>query len=194
MNKSLENKLINEIGTKRYNHSLRVEDIAIELAKIYGADIEKTKTAAVLHDCGKIPEDINLLKRASDFDIILDDSMESNHELIHGFLGAKIAEKEYGIEDREILDAIYYHTIGRKNMTILDKIIYIADYIEPKRDFRGVEEIRQMAFIDIDKSILMAMENTIIFLISVNKLIHLETVKARNYLLIQDSIKNKTNL
>lgn len=187
MDKNLEDKLIKDIGIKRYNHSLRVKDIAIELAKIYNSDIEQTKVAAILHDCGKIQEDINLLKRVSDFDIILDDYMVYNHDLIHGALGAKIAEKEYGIEDGEILDAIYYHTIGRKNMTLLDKIIYIADYIEPSRNFKGVENIRQMAFKDIDKSILLAMGNTIIFLIGINKLIHPITIEARNHLLIQNN-------
>lgn len=183
MNKSLEEKIIKDIGEKRYNHSVRVMETAIKLAEIYNTDIEKAKVAGILHDCAKIADETNLLKRTNDFDIILDNCMEYNHELIHGPLGAKIAKEEYGIKDEEILDAIYYHTTGRENMSILDKIIYIADYIEPKRNFPGVEEVRSLAFEDIDKSLILAMEKTIIFLIEKNKLIHPDTIKARNYLI-----------
>lgn len=185
MEKSFEKNLIKDIGEKRYYHSVRVMETAVRLAEIYNADVEKTKLAAILHDCAKITDKTNLLKRANDFDIILDACMEYNHELIHGPLGAKIAEEEYGIKDIEILDAIYYHTIGKENMNILDKIIYIADYIEPYRNFEGVEEIRKLAFEDIDKSLILAMERTIIFLIEKNKLIHPNTVKARNYLIVE---------
>lgn len=174
--------LIHKIGLDRYNHSLRVIEIAIELAKIYGEDIEKTKTAALLHDCGKYLDKISLLKKANDFDIILDSVMEANIELIHGPLGSRIAEVEYGIDNKEILDAIYYHTTGRENMTLLDKIIYIADYIEPSRTFHGIEEIRRLAYVDIDKSILKALDTTILFLINKDKLIHRNTIGARNFL------------
>lgn len=190
MNEINIDKIVEEIGIKRYDHSLRVMETALKLAKIHRADLEKTKIASILHDCGKIPDRTKLLKRVDDFDIILDTSMEYNHEIIHGPLGAKIAEREYGIEDKEILDSIFYHTIGRENMTILDKVIYIADYIEPKRNFNGVEEIREMAFKDLDKSIKMAMDNTIVFLIDNNKLIHPNTIKARNYLIIKELKKS----
>ena len=80
---------------------------------------------------------------------------------------------------------ICYHTTARENMSILDKIIYIADYIEPERYFKEVEEVRKMAFVDLNKSLILAMENTIIFLIQNNKLIHPNTIKSRNHLLIQ---------
>lgn len=180
--------LIKNIGIKRYEHSLRVADTAVELGKVYNANIEKTKTAALLHDCAKFQEERSLLKKISSFDIILDNIMQNNKELIHGPLGSKIAEIEYGILDKEILDAIYYHTIGRANMTLLDKIVYIADYIEPRRNFPGVEEIRTLAFKDLNGSVLMAMENTILFLIRNNKLIHPNTLEARNYLLLEKKI------
>ncbi|MEY8417014.1 bis(5'-nucleosyl)-tetraphosphatase (symmetrical) YqeK [Tissierella praeacuta] len=185
MNKSLKNKLIKDIGEKRHDHSVRVMEVALELAEIYNADIEKVKIAAILHDCAKIIDDTYLLKMASDFDIILDDCMKYNHELIHGPLGARIAKEEYGIEDNQILNAIYYHTTGKENMNILEKIIYIADYIEPYRNFQGVEEVRKLVAKDLDKAILLAMENTITFLIEKNKLIHPDTIKARNHLIIQ---------
>lgn len=185
MDKSWEKKLIVSIGEKRYQHSKRVMEIGVKLAYKYNVDIEKTRTAAILHDCGKIPDKTKMLKMVDDFGIILDNCMQYNHELIHGPLGSEISKVEYGIDDIEILDAIYYHTTGRENMSILDKIIYIADYIEPKRDFKEVEEVRNMAFINLDKSIILAMGNIINFLIQNNKLIHPNTVKSRNYLLIQ---------
>lgn len=191
MDKSLKDKLIKDIGEKRYDHSIRVMETAIKLAETYNSDIEKTKIAAILHDCAKIRDEIYLLKRVSDFDIILDACMKYNHELIHGPLGAKIAEEEYNIKDIEILNAIHYHTTGKENMSILDKIIYMADYIEPGRNFPGVEEIRRLAFEDLDRALLLAMEKTIVFLIEQNKLIHPNTIEARNYLIIESNL-NKT--
>lgn len=172
-----------EIGEKRFNHSIRVMETALGLAKIYDYNLEKTRTAALLHDCAKYTDKLYLLKLANDFDIILDDVMLHNYELIHGPLGAKIAEKEYGIIDVEILNAIRFHTTGRENMTLLDKIIYISDYIEPGRNFAGVDEVRALAFKSLDESILLAMDNTIKFLINKNNFIHLNTINARNYIL-----------
>lgn len=182
MDKGLKESLIKNIGEKRYNHSLRVMETAIELGHKYDVNIEKIKMAAILHDCGKLMERQILLKMAYDFGIILDTCMEHNLELIHGPLGSKIAEEKYKINDKEILDAICYHTTGRENMTMLDKIIYIADYIEPYRSFPGVEEVRELAFEDLDRSVLLAMEKTIIFLIGENKIIHPDTIRARNFL------------
>ena len=181
MNKHTREKLIEDIGEARYSHSIRVMETSILLAEKYGADIEKARTAAILHDCAKFEDGVNLLKLASEFDIMLDRVMENNLELLHGPIGAKIAELEYKVTDIEVLDAIRFHTTGREDMTILDKIIYISDYIEPNRNFDGLEQVRKLAFTNIDSSILLAMENTIRFLLEKNKLIHLDTIKARNY-------------
>ncbi len=189
MNNFKEEQIIKDIGKKRYSHSLNVMEMALKLSEIYNADNEKVKIAAKFHDCGKIRDKTKLLEMAGEFDIILDQCMEHNIELIHGPLGAKIAKERYKIRDKEVLNAIKYHTTARENMTLLDKIIYISDYIEPGRKFPGVEEVRELAFKDIDKSIIMAMDKTINFLIDNKNLIHTETIKARNYLIIND---NKT--
>ena len=180
--KILEN-LRKDLGEDRLKHVLRVVDVARELARVHGVDIKKAETAALFHDCAKFQNKNNLLKSANDFDIILDDIMMRNTELIHGPLGAKIAETKYKIKDEDILKAIAYHTTGRKNMSKLEKLIYIADYIEPGRSFLGVEEVRKFAYIDINKSVLLAMNQTIKFLIDKNKLINDEKIKARNSLI-----------
>ncbi len=185
MDRALEFELIKDMGEERYNHTLRVIETALELGRIHKADLEKVKEAALFHDCAKFQGQINWLKMAEDFDIILDTYMEYNQDLIHAPLGAKIARVKYKIEDEEVLDAIYYHTTGRENMTILDKIIYIADYIEPGRNFPGLDEIRKEVFTNLDKGILLAMDNTIKFLVDKNKVIHPNSLKARNFLLME---------
>lgn len=179
----IEEKLISSIGLKRFNHSIGVMDTSISLARLYNCDLDKARIAGLLHDCAKFSDSIYLLKMVKDFDIILDDIMLSNHELIHGPLGSKIAEKVYNIKDKEILDSIYYHTTGRENMTLLEKIIYIADYIEPGRNFPGVNEFRDLARKNLDKCVRLSMENTLKYLMDKGKLIHLDTIRARNYML-----------
>lgn len=183
MNKKIEKQIINDIGEIRFEHSIRVKDTAIKLAKINGVDIKKAELASLFHDCGKMIDDKLLLKKVEEFDIILDKYMNENHELIHAPLGAKMAEILYGINDIEILNAIRYHTTGKKDMNILEKVIYMADYIEPGRSFDGVEDIREMAFSDIDKSMFMAFDKTIMFLIEKRQLIQPETIVARNKLI-----------
>ncbi|WP_237722304.1 bis(5'-nucleosyl)-tetraphosphatase (symmetrical) YqeK [Keratinibaculum paraultunense] len=96
----------------------------------------------------------------------------------------KIAIKEYKVTNKNVLNAIRYHTTGRENMSLLEKIVYVADIIEPGRKFEGVDTIRQLAYEDIDKCLLYALDRTIVFVISKGKLIHLDTIKARNQLII----------
>lgn len=183
ISKQTEKAIISDIGLKRFEHSLRVRDTAIELASINNVDIEKAALAAVYHDCGKIKDDKLLLKRAEEFEIPLDQYMEESHELIHAPLGAKMAETIYGVKDIDVLNAIRYHTTGKEDMNMLEKVIYMADYVEPMRNFDGVGAVREMAFKDIDKAIFMALDRTIIFLIERGKAIQPETVITRNKLI-----------
>lgn len=186
MIETVSKSLINTIGKDRYQHSIRVMNTSINLAKVYGEDMEKTRIAALLHDCGKISNVKDLLSKASEFDVVLDELMRENTSLIHAPLGAKLAEKVYNINDQYILDAIRYHTTGRENMTLLDKIIYISDYIEPERSFEGLDLVRKLAFTDLNRSILISMNDTIKFLIEKDELIAVDTINARNYLNIRD--------
>lgn len=176
-------KLKKEIGIERYNHSMRVRDTAVKLAKIFNCDLDKAILAAVLHDCAKYVDKDYLLKQATKFGIMNHKSYKDNMQVVHAPLGAIIAKKEYGVKDKEVLNAICYHTTGRKKMTKLDKIIYVADFIEPKRDFDGIDRIRKLAKKDLDAAVLAALENSILFLVKKHSPIHLDTIKARNYLI-----------
>ena len=130
---------------------------------------------------------------ANYFGIILSDIMLHNRQLIHGPLGAKIAQDKYNIDDLDILNAIEFHTTGRKDMSQLEKLIYIADYIEPSRKFSGVDKVRQLAYKDLDRSILLAMDETIVFLVKNNQLISPYTIEARNQLEININYKEEGN-
>ncbi|WP_352420104.1 bis(5'-nucleosyl)-tetraphosphatase (symmetrical) YqeK [Proteiniborus sp.] len=178
-----ETKLIHYIGYKRYLHSLRVMEEAIKLATKFNCDGEKAAIAGFLHDCGKLQDEHELLKKSYDFGIIQRDVHIDNFALLHGALGAEIARREFQIEDIEIINAIRYHTTGRPNMSLLEKIIYISDYIEPERKFPGVDAIRTLAYKDLDEALLKAMDKTIKYIIDKGQYIHPETLNARNYLI-----------
>ncbi|WP_278287300.1 bis(5'-nucleosyl)-tetraphosphatase (symmetrical) YqeK [Caloranaerobacter ferrireducens] len=171
------------MNEERFIHSIGVMETAEKLADVYGCDKNKARLAGLIHDCGKLKNDRELLKMAFEFGIILDDVKDVNIALLHAPLGAEIAKNEFGIKDLEILNAIRYHTTGKENMSLLEKIIYIADYIEPNRDFPSVEVLRELAFLDLDKAVLMAMDNTIKYVVDNGWILDIETIKARNFLL-----------
>lgn len=185
LKKEIHRSLLESIGRERYKHSVGVAETARKLAELYGCDKNKAEIAGLLHDCGKFEDDELLLKRVNQFDIILDDVMKRNIALIHGPLGAEIAKEIYNISDEQILDSIRYHTTGRVNMSKLEKIIYLADYIEPSRVFPGVVELRKLAYTSLDKALLVAMNNTIKYVVNKGQLLHFNTVEARNFLLVQ---------
>jgi len=114
------------------------------------------------------------------------DLLEYNSELWHAPAGAYLVEQEAGIADAEILDAIRYHTSGRPGMTLLEKVIYLADYIEPGRHFPGVDEVREMAKEDLNKALIKAVQNTIMFLMKKNQTIYPDSFHTYN-----DLIKNR---
>lgn len=176
-----KDKLLSDIGEKRYNHSLRVVDCAIKLSEGKEVDLEKVKIASFLHDCAKYNE-AKYMKELNikGFD---EKNNEFSKSVIHSFLGAEVAKKVYNVKDEEILKAIKYHTTGRENMTTLEKIVFMADAVEEKRSYPGVEEIRQMAFENLDKAVLMTLNHNIKFLIDIEAFIDPLTLNARNYLM-----------
>lgn len=168
-----------QLTEHRYQHTLGVMETAIRLAQKYGADTEKAELAAIFHDCAKFrPKDE--MKRIIEEQKMPSILLEYNSELWHAPVGAFLAEKEAGIHDGEVLDAIRYHTSGRVGMTLLDKIIYLADYIEPGRHFPGVDEVREMAEADLDKALIQSMKNTINFLMKKNQPVFPDTFNAYN--------------
>ncbi|MFZ5969528.1 MAG: bis(5'-nucleosyl)-tetraphosphatase (symmetrical) YqeK [Bacillota bacterium] len=181
----MERILAGKLKEKRFLHSLGVQKTAIQLARKYGACEVKAGVAGLVHDCAKNLSNEELLNYAERFDIILDDVTKSEVQLLHGKVGARIAQIEFEIEDEEILDAIRYHTTGRNHMTLLDKVIYLADFIEPSRNFNEIDLLRTAALSNIDKATLMAIEMTIAYVIGKRSLLHPDTVYARNFLLQQ---------
>lgn len=183
---SIKNYLENNLSKKRYTHSLGVADEAVKLAEHYGADADKAYIAGLVHDCAKEVENSKAKSLLSDrYGLELDPVAMRTHKLLHGPLGTCIAQSEFGICDADILDAIRYHTTAKADMSILTKIIYIADYIEPNRDFDGVGELRELAYKDIDEAILIGIDYTLGELLEGGNMFHPDTVHARNYLLLQ---------
>lgn len=176
----------------RFQHILNVAEAAKQLAKKYGADEESAYLAGLLHDLAKPYDAATMLKKAEAYRLTIDPIYRSDPQLLHGLVGARVAQEQYGIEDQDILNAIANHTTGRAGMSRLEKIIYLADYIEMSRDFPGVDTLRKAAFKDLDEAVLLAFEQTIIFLIESHKMIHTHTIVARNDL-IQKSKNRKEN-
>lgn len=182
-------ELKKDIGEDRYKHSLSVMETCIKLAKYYNSPIDEAGLAGLLHDCGKFEDRTKILKMAKDFDIILDKIMAKSPQLSHGPLGAYLAEHKYGIGNGNILNAIYYHTTGRENMTLLEKIVFVGDLIEPNRKYPDVDIMRHLAYKDLDQAILHALDRTIKMVVERNDLLHLNTIKARNDLLILEDLE-----
>lgn len=170
---------------ERWQHTLGVVETAERLARLYGEDVEKARIAALLHDCAKELPKNHLLKSIEELGIVMDEIEVANEALWHAPAGAALARSEFGIQDEEILSAIRYHTIGRANMSGLEKIVYIADMIEPHRQFPGVEQIRELVESDLDKGCLAAFDASISYIIKKGYLLHLGTCEARNSLLLK---------
>lgn len=174
-----EKQLRDKIGDKRLDHSKRVYQTALNLNNKIPK--EKIFKAALFHDCAKYNE-VYYLKKYKNL-IDFEDEILENKLVLHAFLGSIVAKVEYNINDREILDAIKFHTTGRANMSDLEKIIFLADAIEPKRSYEGVEEIRKISKIDIDKAILYCLDGTIKSLLERKVEICTLTIESRNYLI-----------
>ena len=166
---------------KRIPHVLGTEQEAIRLAERYGADVEKARVAALLHDCTKKLDMPAQLALCGQYGIALDELEQRALKLLHSKTGAAIARDVFGVDD-EVYSAIWYHTTGHANMTKLEKIIYLADYIEPSRDFPGVDTLRKVCYEDLDKGLLLGLEMTIEEMTAMGNPVHRATVEARDWL------------
>lgn len=181
--------LENNLSKKRYTHSLGVAEEAVRLARHYGADEEKAYLAGLVHDVAKeIPADDAIERLEKKYGAELDAVTKNTFKLLHGVLGTYVIQSEFEIDDAEIIDAVRYHTTAKADMSLLTKIIYMADYIEPNRDFDGVEELRILAYENLDRAIMVGIEFTLSELIEKGSMLHLDTVNAYNYLLLQREI------
>ena len=167
----------------RLEHTIGVAYTAASLAMRYGADMEKALIAGYLHDCAKHMSGEELLKICKKNDLEVSEvERENPASLLHGKVGAFLAREKYGVEDEEILSAIYYHTTGHPAMTLLEKIVFLADYMEPGRDKApNLPMIREMIFKDIDKALLQVLEDTLVHLKASDKPVDDMTQKTYNY-------------
>lgn len=166
---SIQLMLEKTMDPKRYEHTLGVMYTAAALCMQHNLDVKKGLLAGLLHDCGKVYKNKEQYKMCKKYEISLNQVEEENHALIHAKLGAYLAVKEYQVEGEDILSAIKYHTTGKPNMTLLEKILYIADYIEPHRELPKVEELRVLAFQDIDETMYQLLKLTLEHLTTTNK-------------------------
>ncbi|WP_349407898.1 bis(5'-nucleosyl)-tetraphosphatase (symmetrical) YqeK [Pseudalkalibacillus sp. SCS-8] len=173
-----------QLTDHRYQHTIGVMDTAVELAERFGADVEKARMAAIFHDYAKFrPKDE--MKAVIIEQKLGDELLQYGSELWHAPVGAYLVQKEVGIQDDEILQAIRSHTSGRVQMTTLEKIVFLADYIEPGRHFPGVEEVREIAQDDLDEAVKQSIKNTITFLMKRNQLVYPGTLHTYNDIVSQ---------
>lgn len=184
-------KLRTRLNDHRFKHTLGVMETAEKLAEVYGADKDKARLAGLLHDCAKnIPAD-EAMKYCRENRVFLKDICAYEPSLIHAYLGAHLARVEYGVEDEEIIAAIYYHTTGEDDMELLTKIIYVADTIEPNRTQVGVDTLRELAFKDLDATLIKCIDATVRHIINKGGILDCDTIAARNSLIIEKKRNEK---
>lgn len=170
------------VKAKRLPHIRGTEQTAVKLAERWGADPEKMRRAAILHDCTKYISKEEHLVICEKYGIELDDLERSAEKLLHSKSGAALAKYIFG-QDDEIFTAILYHTTGRGDMSLAEKILYLADYIEPCREFPEVEEMRRLAETDLDRAVLMGVRLSIREMMERNRIVHHNTLEAEASLL-----------
>jgi predicted HD superfamily hydrolase involved in NAD metabolism len=173
-----------QLTDHRYLHTIGVMETAIQLARIYQVDEKKAELSAIFHDYAKFRTKEEMRQ------VIIEqqlpqDLLHFDKELWHAPVGAYLVKQEVGIHDLDILNAIKYHTSGRPKMTLLEKVIYLADYIEPGRQFPGVEEVREIASADLDLAVIIALKNTIQFLLKKQQPIYPDTFNTYNAMVQQ---------
>ncbi len=176
------------LNEDRYYHSLCVMEEAKKIAEKYGGDVEKATVAGLLHDITKNePDDIHkfIFEKGN---IPLDEVSRKSRKLFHAISGAYVVEHDLKILDKDILNAIRYHTTARENMSLLEKIIYMADFISADRTYNGVDELRNLAYTSLRDAMEFALAFSVNELIEKEAMLHLDTVKAWN-----DCIKERNN-
>ncbi len=185
--KEIENDVKSVLSEYRFTHSLGVAKKAIELAKIYGVQEEIAKKVGIAHDIAKEMTDEEMIEYAKANNIRIDEIETVKPSLLHGKIGADIAAKKFGFT-QDMINAIKWHTTGRENMSMLEKIIYVADKTEENRKGTrfNLEKSRELSTQNIDKALIFLMNEFITYNVKNEWLIHPETIKARNDLLLNE--------
>lgn len=178
----IQEKLRKKLKKGRYIHTLGVEYTSVCLAMKYGANLEAAELAGLLHDCAKELPGKKLIQICRLKGEKVSKMEYQNPFLLHGKAGACLAKDKFGVDDEDILNAIRYHTTGRPKMTLIEKIVFVADYIEPNRKKAdNLTELRQMAFENLDEAVLAILEQTLDYLNESGKEIDRHTVITRDY-------------
>lgn len=161
----IRSQLQKRLKPHRYEHTLGVSYTAVCLAMRYGGNLKQAELAGLLHDCARQYKAGEMITQCEKYKIEISEAEHQNPLLLHAKLGAEMAVSEYHVEDQEIASAVRYHTTGRPGMTLLEKIIYLADYIEPRRDQApNLDDIRRLAFQDLDNCIYQVMKQILEYL------------------------------
>lgn len=167
------------LSKDRFNHTLRVTEIAVKLAEHYNESTNKVKLAALLHDYAKELSHVELKQYITNHQLNKR-LLQYNQELWHGPVAAHMVEHQFEINDESVQHAIYYHTTGRAKMDMIELIVFVADYIEPARDLPGIDQVRELAFTNLHEAALLSLKNTIPFLIQKGATIFPDTFHAYN--------------
>jgi nicotinate-nucleotide adenylyltransferase len=181
------------LSKKRFQHSCNVARAARQLAQRYGEDQETAYFAGLVHDiCKEMPfEEQRRLMLAGDF--APDEAELHSRKLWHGIAGAYFLQREFGVTDRDILNAVRFHTVGRPDMSLLEEIIYIADMISEERDYKGVAKMRRLAFENLQEAMLTALTDAIGSVLKKEGLIPQYTIAAYNGYLLNKHLDETTN-
>ena len=188
MDKNIEQKIYNYLASnlkpERYNHVLAVNDLAIKLAGNYKLNIMKISIAALLHDCAKnmtLEDYVKYIKKNNLKIKYIDFIIKYIPQVLHSYIGADIAKKQFGITNKEILNAIKNHTVGRIGMSNYEKIIFIADALSLDRKYKKTFVSKKIMFSDLDKTFKLVLQNKIKYVVSNFKVLHPDIIKIWNY-------------
>ena len=161
----IRKQLVKALDSKRYEHTQGVAYTAAALAMRYGEDVQKAELAGLLHDCAKCLDNEKKIHICKKNDIAVTEAEQRNPFLLHAKVGGHLAKTKYKIDDADIINAVLSHTTGRPGMSLLEKIVYIADYIEPGRENApNLDDIRKLCFQDLDDALLRILEDILVHL------------------------------
>jgi len=187
----LESDLSELLPRKRFRHTIGVAYTCAALAMRYGVSIERAMAAGYFHDIAKYMSSSEILEKCKELSVDFTKEEEEHPQLLHGKLGAFLAKRDYGLEDEEILRAIMYHTTGYMDMNTLDKILFVADYIEPNRkNFDDLDKIRKAAFEDLDKAVVLKIESVISYLRGKDANCYIDKLTMETYIFFKGNLSS----